>query len=98
MNTKQPENEARIGGSGLNAGLGVDHLAVLEGMIVKKDSVQNRAMRGCCGELKRSRDEIESLRSAIEVMIAAFCPGDDWVGVYVRDQADAALSQTPNVK
>ena len=71
--------------------LGCDHLAVLESMIVKKDSLENRAMRGCCGEIKRSRAEIESLRDAIEVMIAAFCHGDDWRGVYVRDQADAAM-------
>ena len=81
--------------SALNVELGVDHLAVLESMIVKKDSVQNRVMRGCCGEIKRSRNEIERLRSAVKVMIAAFCLGDNWVGVYVRDQADAALSYTP---
>jgi hypothetical protein len=71
--------------------LGVDHLAVLKSMIVKKDSIENRAMRGCCYEINRSREEILALRDAIEVLIAAFCPGDDWRGVFVRDHADAAL-------
>lgn len=84
------QNQTEVDGE-----FGVDHLAVLESLIVKKDSVQNRAIRVCAYELKKSRDDIECLRSAVEALIGAFCPGDDWIGVDVRDQADAAILGIP---
>ena len=72
-----------------NSDIGVDHLAVLESMIVDKDSMQNRALRACAYELRLLRAEVECLRSVLEEIAGA--SGFDNINGWARNKARQAL-------